>query len=411
MRKVFHPFRVLKSVFLGLIAAFVIFLISNGITALADVVTLPVEETGLNGSGSAWEVNPAADGTVWVSDKLHGEIRSYATDGSQVTIYSGLSEIKDARMDVTGTVWFVAQTGTNYFGQLNPGTGAVKLWYPPDGTNAFGTAIDDQGSIWISDNLHPRISRFDPDPVSPQMCVLDYASVSSDGTSEYIIFDGQYIWFADTVNFKIMRYDVSTNDLQPYSTNEWDFYAEGLVSDGAGGIWFTDYTTGDLGHLDLSGLEAALYQYQLPAGTDLSAMLTMQEGIIWYTAYDADSESIGRMDPSIVPLPVELRLSNNQSDTLGFSCVPATSWTPNAAIMSTDTPTWTQNSIDEVPLLPNGWTVYSFNNTVDQGGMFGITYHDGSIWAVDNENHKLIRHIINPIQPAGYSVYLPLIIR
>jgi hypothetical protein len=141
-------------------------------------------------------------------------------------------------------------------------------------------------------------------------------------------------------------------------------------------------------------------------------MLTMHNGIIWYTGWDDNSESLGMMNPSEVQFSSSLRLSNNQSiDNLSFNCLTVTQSGSFTATISTLTPTWSQNYINQVPSNIGGWSVYSFDYAVLYGGMFGITYNDGSIWAVDNDRHKLIRHIIEPVNPPTDWVYLPLVIR
>src|SRR5262245_16035581 len=65
-------------------------------------------------------------------------------------------------VDKQGNVW-VGEMGTNRLARLDPRTGAVATWQPPNGHyNIMATAVDVQGRVWFTEQVANYIGRFDP---------------------------------------------------------------------------------------------------------------------------------------------------------------------------------------------------------------------------------------------------------
>ena len=106
------------------------------------------------------------------------------------------------------------------------------------------------------------------------MCTYDTSELASGG-SPYVIFDGQALWFSDFYFNSLLRLEPDSGALARWRLDpaDWDFEAEGLRADGAGGLWFATENTTSLGHLDLGAPGAPqLRRYRLPAGGGSPAM-------------------------------------------------------------------------------------------------------------------------------------------
>jgi streptogramin lyase len=341
------------------------------------------QETPLDPAGAAYEVNPDRDGNLWVSDNTAGEIRAYAPDGSSVSIYSGLGAVSDARAAPNGLVWYVDQENRR-LERLDPSAKNQVFWQlPPGGNSGFGTAFDQLGRVWVSDFNQSMLFRFDP--VSNQMCSLDTSALAIGG-SPYLVPEDGWLWLSDFYGNAVLKINPLNNQLTRWQmvSIDWDFEAEGLDGDGAGGLWFADANTNSLGRLDLSDPGGSrLLRYQLPAGSGKPHMLVSQDQLVWYSGLEP--ARLGALDPSAAT-PTLFTPEVSQT-TLTPVCETRSPSVPQAVSVSDQTPTW--NPADyQVTAQPGGWQVITLGM---DSYPWGLALQDGYLWTVDNGQQAFIR--------------------
>jgi hypothetical protein len=84
------------------------------------------DSTPLNPQGKVYEVNPDADGKLWISDLNAGELRGFDPLSDSFTIYPLGMQVSDARRAADDTVWWANYEDS--FGSLDLETNAVSLW-------------------------------------------------------------------------------------------------------------------------------------------------------------------------------------------------------------------------------------------------------------------------------------------
>ena len=365
---------------------------SPAAAAPSDEVPLTVYETLLNPEGLPYELNPGVDGSLWLSDNGAGEIRHYSADGSTVVIYSGLGAVSDAHPTSGGAVWFVDQDNAR-LGRLDPDllTASVQYWpLPEGGTSGFGTTIDQFGRIWVSDFSQPLLYRYDPGNTQQNVCVFDTSTLAGFG-SPYITSDGDHLWFSSIYDNTILRLDPELDPLSldyeltswHYASLTWDFEAEDLLSDGAGGVWFSD-SSGSLARLDLDQNPANLLRYRIPSGGGKPYMLARQANQIWYSGQQPGT--LGMLLPALVMPDVYFPTQSTARISPDCSFVMVSS--PQAVTVSTPTePVWTAvNYPASNPVT--GWTLLALGS---ESFPWGIHAAENQLWAVDNGRGVLLR--------------------
>lgn len=384
------------TVLIALVAVMAGFLVSPARGVTAPITLL---ESDLNPDGGAYEINPGPDGTLWLSDNLAGEIRAYAPDGSSVTIYGDLGRVSDARAGSGSTVWYVDQA-SRQLGKLDTATETVTFWpLPAGGPSGFGTAFDAQGRLWISDFGQPLLARFTPD--AGMMCAFDIAPLASGG-SPYLAFDGQTLWLSDFYHNAVLGFNPQTGRLTRWSLDPaiWDFEAEGLAADGAGGLWFTTASTRALGRLDLTTPGApGLLRYAIPTGGGQPATLATAGSQLWYTGYLP--ATLGRLSPgAVTPTAYTPQVAEA---TIAATCSTPAATTPAAVTVTHESPVWTPvaYNMDDT----GAWALIALDTDAFP---WGIALQSGDLWAADTGQQVLMRLLLSADGDDGnHQLYLP----
>lgn len=374
----------MSRLYLGL--AFAVVLLAAAVASQSPVAGEPlaitVLESDLNPDGGVYEVNTGPDGLLWVSDYLAGEIRAYAPDGSAATVYSGLGAVADARAAGGGMVWYVDQDAGR-LARLDTAAQTVTSWpLPAGGFSGSGTALDGAGRVWLADFGQSMLVRFAPG--SGEMCTYDTSALASGG-SPYIVFDGQALWFSDFYFNALLRLNPGSGALARWHLDaaEWDFEAEGLRADGAGGLWFATGNTASLGHLDLSDPGAPqLLRYRVPSGGGVPAMLARGTGQLWYSG--STPATLGRLD--VAQGAPQAYSPDEDETTLSPDCETPAAADPTAVATAEETPTWT--SVDYDTSEDGGWTAAA----LDQDAFpWGLSLAGSDLWLADNGRQVLMR--------------------
>ncbi|HYK97739.1 MAG TPA: hypothetical protein VEU77_05045 [Candidatus Acidoferrales bacterium] len=202
------------------------------------------------GSGSAPHgVIVGPDGAPWVTDGGLNAIMRVDAKTNEVTRYplGGPNvNLNTATFDKSGTLWFTGQNG--YFGRLDPKTGAVKVLPSPRGPGPYGITTTPDGRVF-------------------------YASLA-----------GSHIAWIDTTENTALPIDPPTPGQG----------ARRVWSDSKSQIWVSEWNAGQLGFF--SAHVNQWKEWKLPGANPMAyAVFVDDQDIVWLTEFGASA--IVRFDP------------------------------------------------------------------------------------------------------------------
>jgi streptogramin lyase len=332
---------------------------------------LPAYEIPLNPSGAAFEVNRAAQGHLWISDYIAGEIWELDLTGGIATVYQGMHFPADARRAGDGSVWY-AEIAGNQLGQLSPVSGTITLWDAPGANALYATQVDPAGNVWVTDYVAGLLFRFDPEV--RQMCRYD---IPSSAPGLHPVANGQGVWLVDVNGESIYRLDPATNVYSVWILPTGG-YPIGLDLDLAGNLWWADNDLGTVQRLE-AGIDR-LTTFTIPVSSSPS-MIDVATGEVWFT--DDTNSTVGRLRPAMAAgdpfaLPQSTVLVTPTCSLVEpVSTVPLTVTTHAISFTRTSYPVVADGA---------GWQIYQ---VPDGGAPYGIRASGKSTWLADYERQTL----------------------
>jgi len=156
----------------------------------------------------------------------------------------------DVAVDSHGDAWYTEiMLGT--IARLDPQTGEVSEYKPPDTPNMNGIMVDAQDNIWFSNFMGNKLGKLDVKTGRFTM----YQPPTLKAKPYGIIMDKKngYIWFADYGGNNITRFDPRTTQFveYPIPTRGADPRFVGL--DSKGRLWFAEWWNSKIGVIDPEG--------------------------------------------------------------------------------------------------------------------------------------------------------------
>jgi streptogramin lyase len=328
-------------------------------------------EADLNPVGEAYEINPDIAGKFWISDFTAGEVWGVDPSSGAYEVYAVGGYPSDARQ-ADGWLWW-ADGFSNILGRVSTSDGAFTQWEVPDVVGFYGTNLDDQGRLYAVDVLNPYLYRLDPD--TAEICTF---ILPGDGSSNYIVRDGDYLWLGDGFDSTLMRLQISNNNLTSWSLPV-DSSPFGMVVDSSGNLWYADQGTSGLAHLNPT--TSQLTSFALPSG-DYPEMITLQSDFIWYT--ESDLASIGRLDPLTADHTISTL--SFQTQTLDPSCASISPSSTGTVTVTSGNLSWGDTSYPTI-LNNGGWRIFQMPN---DSLPWGIVVPELG-YVIDSGRQKLVR--------------------
>jgi len=202
-------------------------------------------------------------------------------------------------VDAEGNVW-VGEMTTNLLARLDPHTGIVTTWEPPNGQSGImDTAIDGQGKVWFVEQNANYLGRFDPVTQTFATFPLGRVNGHSVGPQDLQFDTSGKLWFTELECGGIGRLDPATGTLQswpvPPPAPGTPSYPFALAVTRDGQIWFGDLAGGAVGHLDPATGHVTLY-HLADAQAQVFAMTSDAQGRVWFT--ELDLGKLGMIDPA-----------------------------------------------------------------------------------------------------------------
>jgi len=336
---------------------------------------LEVSETGLSDLGAAAEINPDAQGRLWISDYGAGEVWGFDPVGNSVEVYPVGGSPSDARHDGTNLWW--ADGASNSVGRASTKFARITRWEMPGANSLYGTALDDSGRLWVTSANSSHLYRLKPATPKDELCTY---TLPDGGKCTYIVSSAGYLWLGDWVNGRLLRLRVSDNSLASWSLPAGS-RPFGMALDGEGKLWYADQGLQVLARFNPN--DGRLDSYALPEGGGTApAMIAVVDGKVWYT--EQGLASIGVLDP-----PPAVAYSGQSLTPASLTLAPVcidTNPAPDTSvgIVRKTGLSWSQGLYSTI-LYQDGWQVYQMP---DSSAPWGIT-STPAVWYVDTDRGVL----------------------
>jgi virginiamycin B lyase len=181
-------------------------------------------------------------------------------------------EPHDVIVDKDGMAWYT-DFGEQFFGRLDPKTGAVKEWTVPELKPGFPVGMLDlepdpkNGTFWIGMMFQGALANFDPKTEQFKLYPIS-KDLNNDVTQlnmlglQYAV-DGK-VWTNNAGNQDIYRVDLKSGDYETFQplkmlpgTRKYSIY--GIDSDSHNNIYFTEFMTNWIGRIDAKTKEVKFY--------------------------------------------------------------------------------------------------------------------------------------------------------
>ncbi len=336
----------------GLILVISICLLAGlGITDQAGA-GLPASEASLTLNGASYEINPDADGNLWVSDFGAGEIRkinpgSGAYEGYQVT-----GSPADARR--AGDFLWWADGATNIIGQMNINTLAYSKWQIADANGFYSTAVDDLGRFYATDNSSAHLFQLDSLQPSNKLCDFNLPQSGAQGWfNAYMAFADGSLWVANTKG-QLLRLQVSDDSASIWTLSSGGVERApfGVTLDAQGSLWYADFANKVLARLNPTTNELTSFAIPIFA-VNSPTMISFYSGFIWYTD---DLPAFGRLDP-LTASSTSISLTP-EALTLTPSCSTVTASDTGTIQPSSGVLDWTSTTYRSLASF-GGWRIFA----------------------------------------------------
>jgi virginiamycin B lyase len=211
-------------------------------------------------------------------------------------------------VDHAGNIWF-GEMSANRLGRLNPKTGQVQEWKPPNADfGIMGIVADKQDHIWFAEQNAGYIGEFFPEmqtfkvyPTTPR------PDKGPSGPNDLAFDHSGNLWFTEEAADRIGRLDVATDQLREYplpgAAPNHLLAPYGLAIDAKGYVWVGELSGSGLVRLDPT--TGAMQSYTPPtANASIMEVAAAPDGTIWFAEYDVAASdgkhggNLGRLDPA-----------------------------------------------------------------------------------------------------------------
>ena len=286
-------------------------------------------------------------------------------------------------IDQEGNIWF-GEMFANALARLNPRTGGVSSWKPPDGqNNIMATAVDDAGNVWFTEQAANYIGRFDPSTAQFTTYPLEEVHGGTAAPQDLKFDAAGNLWFTEVNAARIGRLDPKTGAITTWSIPAPSPRAPSLpfclVVTSSGPVWFGDLSGGVVGRLDPTTGRVDLYHLESNQ-TSVYAINEDTGGIIWFT--ELEGGKLGRIDSatgSVTEIPVPVTSAGTADGMYGIQVAGnGDVWFTSAAA----------NALIRYTPRSRAFTLYQLG--IPSSIPFGISFdRQGNLWftATTNPNY------------------------
>ena len=250
------------------------------------------------------------DGLIWFTEEVAnqigylnpktGEFKEYPlTDHKNVAPHGLVA-------DQSGNIWFAASSG-GFIGKLEPNTEKLIVFKMPDpkAADPESLAFDSKGILWFTVQNANMVGKLDP--ASGAITLKQVPSENARPTGILVLKQGTPM-FAEPGAGKIGFIYPDTFDVHEFALPPGTRSRRLAIAPDQNTLYFTDYTGGNLGKLDIS--ISAMVMFPTPGGADSSpyGLTITPDGTVWYCETGIQPKNIVRFNPgsstfSRAPIP------------------------------------------------------------------------------------------------------------
>ncbi|PYV73588.1 MAG: lyase [Acidobacteria bacterium] len=276
--------------------------------ALASRGAAPASEVGeLKVTIHEWDVptkgahphDPAVgpDGALWFTEQMANKLGQLDPKSGAFKEYP--LKVEDSGphglvADRDGNIWFTGNF-KGYVGKLDPRTGAVTEFKIPDpkGEDPHTAVFDSQGMLWFTLQVANMVGRLDP-----RTGKIDLKKVQTANSHPYgiAINSKGFPIFCEFATNKMAKIDPQSMEITEYMLPE-GVRPRRMAIDAGDLVYFTDYSEGHLGRLDMAS--GAVKMWASPSGAKSApyGITITPDGMVWYSESGVKPNTIVRFDP------------------------------------------------------------------------------------------------------------------
>jgi virginiamycin B lyase len=182
-----------------------------------------------------------------------------------------------------GMVW-VTENAAHKLAVLDPKTGKITEYTPPQGAGTHTLREDSQGNIWTSQ----KITKFDIQ--TKKFTVYDTPSVYDVAVDAH-----DNAWGGSGAKGSLVRVDSRTGDVKLIPVQGGASFIRGVEVDAQNNVWFADVLGHRLGKFDQKTEQMTFYQPPTPNYSIYGIVIDKKTGNIWTADYLGSN--ITRLDP------------------------------------------------------------------------------------------------------------------
>lgn len=264
----------------------------------ASTVEITIEEWAVPNGSFPHDPAVAPDGTIWYTGQRANTLGRLNPDTNSITEYSLPTPNSGPHglvADAAGNIWYTGNTA-QHVGKLDPTTGEVEEFRMPDARarDPHTPIFDRAGTLWFTVQGGNFVGRLEP--ASREITLV--ASRTANSRPYGIVIDsrGRPVFDLFGTN-KIGTLDPRTLELVEYTLpNGARPRRIAITQDDV--IWYTDYSRGFLGRLDLE--TGAVREFASPGGARSQpyGITSTSDGAIWYSESGVEPNTVVRFNPS-----------------------------------------------------------------------------------------------------------------
>jgi virginiamycin B lyase len=292
--------KILGAAVLGLGLALGVAFASRGASPATEVSELKVtiREWDVPTKG-AHPHDPAVgpDGALWFTEQMSNKLgRLDPLTGSFKEFPLQLEDSGPHGLvaDRDGNIWFTGNF-KGYIGKLDPRTGAITEFKIPDskGEDPHTPVFDSHGTLWFTFQVANMVGRLDP-----RTGKVDLKHVPTTDSHPYgIAINSKGIpIFCEFATNKMAKIDPETMEITEFALPE-GARPRRMAIDANDRVYFTDFSEGHLGRLDLG--TGAVKMWTSPGGAKSApyGIAITPDGLVWYSESGVKPNTIIQFDP------------------------------------------------------------------------------------------------------------------
>ncbi len=194
------------------------------------------------GDGSAPHgVIAGPDGAAWITDGGLNAIVRFDPATQKLTKFPLPADAEDANLntaafDGKGRLWFTGQGG--FYGRLDPGSGAMRVFKAPRGSGPYGITATPDGTVWYASLAGSYIARLDGE--SGAATVIDPPG-KDDGPRRIWSDKSGNLWVSLWNAGALARYTPATGQWKAWPLPGKGAHAYAVYVDERGVVWVSNF--------------------------------------------------------------------------------------------------------------------------------------------------------------------------